>query len=691
MQRLKRSMPVWSVFVIVYLSLFASQLFGQFLVVSTNPVHGSTSVDTAVTFSITFTAPLDTSARFPYPGDFFLNLYFFPDSLVGEPDSISMSPDMQTVNVHNLHLAENTAYIFVIVNAVNQGGDSLDLPYSAVFTTGASLPANTVSGTVVHPLNNPEGTLVFLFNANPFESEGDSEASIGTIVTQANGDYTIDYVEPGTYWPAAVQNFYIDQYNELEFKEGAVLGLYDFDGDNQPDSIVVPPDQSNIDITLYQLTPKRARTSFNAVEPEAKEWASDAVLLELYGNIQPDGYSPFWEFLFYSSSLQQYRFLVAMGDYIVQSSFSEPIDDTLALPVDWLDSDAVMTITENNGGSEFRTNNPDAEIRAELAYISFGGGYGGGNLTEPIRIKNSLFEKHSSLSSTPKTIFESEGPAVWMIHYDSNTDHLSLVMDAITGEILSSPTTAKVAEQNAKLVAKDWAGDVELWAIFGHWQNVDDQGKTEFWNCVYYSPSLDSFRFVPVMGQLPMFDEPFDQMPPDTNTISIDWLDSDVTMAVAEAAGGSSYRSQNQDVYVNAQLSRWWYGDDPSKTVWIFNYNSSTTGPLEIVVDAQDGSIPTGILKRTENLLLDRFELFPSYPNPFNPASHIRFSVPRIARIQLTIFNLLGQKIETLIDEQLPAGTYEILWQPAGLASGTYIISLKANEFRTSRRIVFVK
>jgi methionine-rich copper-binding protein CopC len=690
MRRQVLSKSVWSVIVLFYL-ISVPNLFGQFTVISTNPVHGSTSVDTATTFSITFNAPLDTSARFAHPGDFFLNLYFFPDSLVGEPDSITMSPDMQTVNVHNLHFAENTAYIFVIVNAVNQSSDSLDLPYAVVFTTGASLPANSVSGTVTHPQNDPEGILVFLFNANPFESEGDTESSIGTIVTQANGDYTIDFVEAGTYWPAAIQNFYVDQDNEIEFLDGTVLGLYDFDGDNQPDSIVVPPNQSNVDITLYQVLPTKAKTAYSKVEPKAQTWASDAVLLELEGDIEPDGFSPFWDFIFYSPSLQEYRLLFAMGDYVVESSFSEQIDDTLALPGNWLDSDAVMAIAESNGGSDFRASQQNVDLRASLEYITFGYGYGAVPLNPAKSAIKSSIDKAVPLIESPKSIFSVDGPAVWMVDYDSDTSHLSIVMDAVTGELLSSPTTAKVAEQNAKLVAQDWSSDVELWAVFGDWSNVDIQGKTEFWNCVYYSPGLDSFRHVSVMGQLPAFDSPLGWDPPDSSTISIDWLDSDVTMAIAEGVGGSSYRGANQDVFVRAQLERWWYGDDPSKTVWKFIYQSSTASPFEVIVDAEDGSLPTAIEKENGNTVPHRFELHHSYPNPFNPISHIQFSVPRMARVEVSIYNLLGQQIETLIDKQLPAGTYEILWQPRGLASGTYIISLKANEFQTSQRIVFMK
>ena len=106
--------------------------YGQFLVVSTSPAHGTTSVDTAATFSITFNSAIDTTARFPYPGDLFISLYFEPDSLVSEPDSFSFSPDLQTVYFHNLHLSDFTVYRFIINDAVSQSGDSLEIPFNFI-------------------------------------------------------------------------------------------------------------------------------------------------------------------------------------------------------------------------------------------------------------------------------------------------------------------------------------------------------------------------------------------------------------------------------------------------------------------------------------------------------------------------------------------------------------------------------
>jgi len=191
-------------------------LYGQFSVISTTPGNGDVGVDTAATFTITFSSPLDTTARFPYPPELFMNLWIKPDSLISEPDSITLSPDMKTVYIHNLHLVTDVQYFFVILNAVNQNGDSLAMPYPIAFTTGNSLPTASVSGTISFPGDDPAGAIVVLFDGDLFGEEGYEK--FVTLVPNSSGNYTVDYVEPGTYWPAAVKNIYVDQAGEFELK-----------------------------------------------------------------------------------------------------------------------------------------------------------------------------------------------------------------------------------------------------------------------------------------------------------------------------------------------------------------------------------------------------------------------------------------------------------------------------------------
>jgi hypothetical protein len=85
------------------------------------------------------------------------------------------------------------------------------------------------------------------------------------------------------------------------------------------------------------------------------------------------------------------------------------------------------------------------------------------------------------------------------------------------------------------------------------------------------------------------------------------------------------------------------------------------------------------------------FALFQNYPNPFNPVTEIRFDLPEAARVELKIFNSLGQLVSTLIDENRAAGSHSVSWDASGVASGVYIYQLRAGSFTDSKKMVLMK
>lgn len=80
------------------------------------------------------------------------------------------------------------------------------------------------------------------------------------------------------------------------------------------------------------------------------------------------------------------------------------------------------------------------------------------------------------------------------------------------------------------------------------------------------------------------------------------------------------------------------------------------------------------------------FILHQNYPNPFNPTTKIRYEISELTLVNLTIYDLLGQKITTLVDEELSAGVYETPFDGTGLSSGTYIAVLSINVQRVQTR-----
>ena len=85
------------------------------------------------------------------------------------------------------------------------------------------------------------------------------------------------------------------------------------------------------------------------------------------------------------------------------------------------------------------------------------------------------------------------------------------------------------------------------------------------------------------------------------------------------------------------------------------------------------------------------FMLDQNYPNPFNPSTTITYQVPNPAEVELSIYNLLGQKVATLVSKKQPAGQYQVEWDASGLASGIYYYMIKAGEFRQVKKMVLVR
>ncbi len=85
------------------------------------------------------------------------------------------------------------------------------------------------------------------------------------------------------------------------------------------------------------------------------------------------------------------------------------------------------------------------------------------------------------------------------------------------------------------------------------------------------------------------------------------------------------------------------------------------------------------------------FVLDQNYPNPFNPVTSIKYSLPEGAKVKLTIYDLLGNQVQTLVDEYKAAGTYSVKFNGAELTSGIYIYRLQAGEFVSTKRMALIK
>lgn len=118
--------------------------------------------------------------------------------------------------------------------------------------------------------------------------------------------------------------------------------------------------------------------------------------------------------------------------------------------------------------------------------------------------------------------------------------------------------------------------------------------------------------------------------------------------------------------------------------------------PLEaIAADEQNRAVLVKVVD-SPAALPKHFALHQNYPNPFNPATQIAFDLPRPANVRLEVFNILGQKVTTLVDGRLEGGAHQVRWDGINnsgseVASGVYLYRIKAGSFTASKTMLLVK
>jgi len=107
-------------------------------------------------------------------------------------------------------------------------------------------------------------------------------------------------------------------------------------------------------------------------------------------------------------------------------------------------------------------------------------------------------------------------------------------------------------------------------------------------------------------------------------------------------------------------------------------------------------SARTDVAASGEDRLPSQFGLAQNYPNPFNPETTIEYQVPRIARVRMMVFNILGQQIRTLVNEVREAGRHHVIWDGRDhsgrpVASGIYFCQMTAGSYRQTRKMTLLK
>jgi hypothetical protein len=124
-----------------------------------------------------------------------------------------------------------------------------------------------------------------------------------------------------------------------------------------------------------------------------------------------------------------------------------------------------------------------------------------------------------------------------------------------------------------------------------------------------------------------------------------------------------------------------------------------TDGATGTIINRQllDGESMTISNKHIGSLNINTVEipadyvLYQNYPNPFNPATTIKFGLPQARKVEIVVYDQLGQKVETLISEELEAGYHELQWNAMQYSSGVYFYTINAGQFKSVKKMLLLK
>jgi len=87
----------------------------------------------------------------------------------------------------------------------------------------------------------------------------------------------------------------------------------------------------------------------------------------------------------------------------------------------------------------------------------------------------------------------------------------------------------------------------------------------------------------------------------------------------------------------------------------------------------------------------DEYKLYNNYPNPFNPSTTIKFSIPRSGTVALTVYDVLGRQVETILNKHMQAGHHILQWNASDVSSGIYFVRMRSGDFRQVRKVMVVR
>jgi len=167
----------------------------------------------------------------------------------------------------------------------------------------------------------------------------------------------------------------------------------------------------------------------------------------------------------------------------------------------------------------------------------------------------------------------------------------------------------------------------------------------------------------------------------DPSTVSAPYAESDPVIRYSPGQWDGDATGPGNPILIGDSLHMWYQGNRYRTTVsypWLIGHAVSCYVP------------PTG-LKFTSDIQPEAFLLYQNYPNPFNPKTTISWQLAVGSTVKLEIFNLMGQKITTLLSASLPSGSHSVEWDASDMASGVYLYRIRAGDYIETKKMILMK
>ena len=271
------------------------------------------------------------------------------------------------------------------------------------------------------------------------------------------------------------------------------------------------------------------------------------------------------------------------------------------------------------------------------------------------------------------------GPNVNTVDYAENT-----------GSFLPNDTTPDIFELEMKLIfhigirRDETGGPSERWPTPTLWM-TSDYG-------IYVSPSFK--KTYSVLAHL------------DTIIGGGSYLNYDIVVRYADSTNPSGYtipKTSNFCFYADTQYFEGNYAGrfegfptltpDGKKMYFTADYDSQETIYESTLLIDENGNCVGVDENHNKKKIPDKMEFDPAYPNPFNPTSVIGYRLTETGNAKITIYDILGKEIATILDEEKSAGEYKIIVdaEKLKLSSGTYIVVLKSGDRKISLKRIYIK